>query len=221
VRTPAAGGAHRLSRGRTRSLEEPARSPAAALEQPGPLSRSGTTRLGRARPGLGQSAPLRVCHAVLPRGAPRIPTNSHDRSAKNSDHTREWLGFLPWTITESYDRLKSAFSYLRAYETGGAPRTRWPRAGQHRLPDGCDGPLRRRRLAAAARHGAPQRLVGDNPHGYTRDPKFHAWIDGGFIAQAGIRFAALAPRAGRRGYWPPRPRRASATPCLPRSCDTW
>jgi hypothetical protein len=37
--------------------------------------------------------------------------------------------------------------------------------------------------------------VGANPHGYTTDPKFHAWIDGGFIARAGITFSLLAPQA--------------------------
>jgi hypothetical protein len=37
--------------------------------------------------------------------------------------------------------------------------------------------------------------VGANPHGYTTDQKFHAWIDGGFIAAAGIKFPDLAPRA--------------------------
>jgi len=41
---------------------------------------------------------------------------------KNSDHTRELSGFLPWTITEYYEKLQSGFSVLAALEkNGGTP----------------------------------------------------------------------------------------------------
>lgn len=43
-------------------------------------------------------------------------------AARNKDRTREWPGLLPWAITEYYGKLKSAFSYLKTYETaGGTP----------------------------------------------------------------------------------------------------
>ena len=36
--------------------------------------------------------------------------------------------------------------------------------------------------------------VGDNPKGYTKWSGIHSWIDGGFVAKAGITFAGLALR---------------------------
>ena len=36
--------------------------------------------------------------------------------AKDADHTRALIGFLPWTITEDYAKLKSGFLYLKALE---------------------------------------------------------------------------------------------------------
>jgi hypothetical protein len=115
---------------------------------------------------------------------------------KDADHTREWPGFLPWKITESYDQLKADWSYLRAFEQGGGTAAEIANAQAnivylmgvmgHYVGDGSQ-PLH----VTVHHHG----WVGDNPHGYTTNPKFHAWIDGGFIARAGIRFADLAPRA--------------------------
>jgi hypothetical protein len=40
-------------------------------------------------------------------------------SGHNEDHTRELVGLLPWAITENYSKLKSGFSYLKAFEEGG------------------------------------------------------------------------------------------------------
>src|SRR6476469_7854694 len=43
-------------------------------------------------------------------------------NAKNDDHTRELVGLLPWAITENYGKLKSGFSYLKAFqENDGTP----------------------------------------------------------------------------------------------------
>src|SRR5215469_6524384 len=40
----------------------------------------------------------------------------------DSDHTRELSGFLPWAIIENYEKLKSDFSSLKAFQThGGTP----------------------------------------------------------------------------------------------------
>ena len=115
---------------------------------------------------------------------------------KNADHVREWPGFLPWTITEYFDRLKSAFSYLNAYEQGGGTVAEIANAQEnivylmgvmgHFVGDGAQP------LHDTVQHNG---WVGANPSAYTLDPKFHAWIDGGFIARAGIRLPGLAPRA--------------------------
>lgn len=116
--------------------------------------------------------------------------------AKNAEHIREWAGFLPWTITENFERLKSAFSYLRAFQEGGATAAEISNARAniiylmgvmgHYVGDGAQP------LHVTVHHNG---WTGANPHGYTTNPKFHAWIDGGFIAQAGITFGGLAPRA--------------------------
>jgi hypothetical protein len=42
--------------------------------------------------------------------------------AKNADHTRELIGFAPWAITENCGKLRSGFSYLKAFQNyGGTP----------------------------------------------------------------------------------------------------
>ena len=116
--------------------------------------------------------------------------------AKNAEHVREWPGFLPWTITESFARLKSAFSCLRAYQEGGGRPAEIANAQAnviyfmgvmgHYVGDGAQP------LHLTVHHNG---WVGANPHGYTTDPKFHSWIDGGFLTRAGITFTRLAPRA--------------------------
>ena len=105
---------------------------------------------------------------------------------KDADHTRELDGFLPWTITEYYEKLKSCFSYLRTFEKyGGTPEEiANARANAvyvmgvmgHFVGDGSQ-PLH----TTVNFNG----WVGDNPHGYTTSQKFHAWIDGGYFRQTG------------------------------------
>lgn len=116
--------------------------------------------------------------------------------AKNADHTREWPGFAPWAITEWYQKLRSAFSYLKAYEdVGGTPgEIDNARADVvhamgvigHYVSD-CAQPLH-----TTVHHNG---WVGANPGGYTTWPGFHSWIDRGLIAKAGITLADLARRA--------------------------
>jgi hypothetical protein len=106
--------------------------------------------------------------------------------AKNKDRTRELAGYLPWTITEFYARLKSAFSYLKAYEEGGGTPEEIANAQAnivylmgvmgHYVGDGAQ-PLH------TTKHY--NGWVGDNPKGYTVDRKFHSWIDGGFLGKSG------------------------------------
>ena len=105
---------------------------------------------------------------------------------KNEDHTRELLGFLPWAITESYGKLKSSFSYLKAFEEGEGTPEEISNAQQdilyvmgvmgHYVGDASQ-PLH----TTVHHHG----WVGDNPHHYTTKPSFHSWIDGGYFAKIG------------------------------------
>jgi hypothetical protein len=113
---------------------------------------------------------------------------------RNADHSREWAGFVPWAITEQFGKLQSAFSYLRAYEELG---TREEIANAranivyvmgvmgHYVGDAAQ-PLH----TTIHHHG----WVGPNPNGYTTWTGIHAWVDGGFIAKAGVNFEELKPR---------------------------
>jgi hypothetical protein len=114
--------------------------------------------------------------------------------AKNLDHSREWPGFAPWAITEYYGKLKSAFSYLLTFEEAGTPQeVANARANilylmgvmGHYVGD-CAQPLH-----TTMHHNG---WVGPNPNGYSTWPGIHSWIDGGFIAKAGIKTADLASR---------------------------
>lgn len=114
--------------------------------------------------------------------------------AKNFDHSREWAGFLPWAITEQFAKLRSAFSYLKAYqELGTRDEVANARANVvyvmgvmgHYVGDAAQ-PLH----TTIHHHG----WVGANPHGYTTWPGIHAWVDGGFIAKAGVNLDELRPQ---------------------------
>ena len=121
----------------------------------------------------------------------KFPTGNESR---NTDHTREWPGFSPWAITEYYAKLKSAFSYLEAFEEAGTP-TEIANAQAnivylmgvmgHYIGDGAQP------LHTTVHHNG---WVGSNPKGYTTWSGIHAWIDGGFLAKAGIRTAGLMPQ---------------------------
>jgi len=131
---------------------------------------------------------------------------------RNAEHIREWPGFLPWTITEGYAQLQSAMAYLRAYQEGGGTPGEIGNAQAnviffmgvmgHYVGDGAQP------LHVTVHHNG---WTGPNPHRFTTDPKFHAWIDGGFIARAGITFTGLVPRA--------RPARQLATNTAPGERD--
>jgi len=113
--------------------------------------------------------------------------------ARDADHTRELDGFLPWAITEYYEKLKSCFSYLKTFQKyGGTPEEiANARANVvyvmgvmgHFVGDGSQ-PLH----TTVYFNG----WVGNNPHGYTTSLKFHAWIDGGYFrATGGIKVETL------------------------------
>ena len=113
--------------------------------------------------------------------------------AKDADHTRELDGFLPWAITENYEKLKSDFSSLKAFRQYGGTQEEIANAQAdciyvmgvmgHYVGDGAQ-PLH----TTVHFNG----WVGDNPKGYTTKQSIHAWIDGGYFKKiGGIKVDAL------------------------------
>lgn len=106
--------------------------------------------------------------------------------ARDTDHTRELSGFLPWTITEYYEKLQSGFSTLAALEKAGGKPEEIANAKQniiyvmgvmgHFIGDASQ-PLH------TTKHF--NGWVGENPNHYTTEHTFHQWIDGGFFRKTG------------------------------------
>lgn len=116
-------------------------------------------------------------------------------ASRNSDQTRELVGFLPWTLAESYAKLKSSFSYLNALREGGTVEEIrnaeenvlvWMGLLSHYVGDATQ-PLH------TTKHF--NGWVGENPRGYTTTNRFHSWIDGGFFQKTGLRSELLLGRA--------------------------
>jgi len=105
---------------------------------------------------------------------------------KDRDHTRELDGFLPWAITEYFEKLKSDFSVLKAFkENGGTPDEILNAQADivyvmgvmgHYVGDGAQ-PLH------TTKHY--NGWVGPNPQGYTTRTTIHGWIDGGYFRKTG------------------------------------
>jgi hypothetical protein len=125
------------------------------------------------------AAKLALARAARPERFPPIDP------ARNRDHTRELIGFLPWTIAEYCGKLKSGFSYLKALQEGGTPEE-IANAEQniiyvmgvmaHFVGDSTQ-PLH----TTIHHHG----WVGENPHGYATDRNIHQWIDGDYFRKTG------------------------------------
>jgi hypothetical protein len=104
---------------------------------------------------------------------------------RDSDHTRELSGFLPWAMTEYYEKLQSGFSTLAALEKFGGTPEEITNAKQnivyvmgvmgHFVGDASQ-PLHTTKYFNG--------WVGDNPNHYTTE-HIHAWIDGGFFRKTG------------------------------------
>lgn len=115
--------------------------------------------------------------------------------ARNADGTRQWPGFAPWAIAEWTHKLRSAFGYLKAYEEMGGTASEIVNARAdvvhvmgllgHPVGD-CAQPLH----TTDHYNG----WSGPNPRGYTTWRGLHSWIDGGFVAKAGITVDELRPR---------------------------
>jgi hypothetical protein len=125
-------------------------------------------------------ADIALARAAHPEKFPAIdPT-------KDADHSRELDGFLPWAITEYYEKLKSDFATLNALKAyGGTPEEIANAQADcvyvmgvmgHFVGDGSQ-PLH----TSSNFNG----WVGDNPKGYTTRTTFHGWIDGGYFKKTG------------------------------------
>ncbi len=107
-------------------------------------------------------------------------------TGKDADHTRELSGFLPWAITENFEKLQSGFASLAALEKHGGTPEEIANARQnivyvmgvmgHFVGDASQ-PLH----TTMHHHG----WVGENPNHYTTSFRFHEWIDGGFLGKTG------------------------------------
>jgi hypothetical protein len=106
---------------------------------------------------------------------------------KDVDHVAGLVGLLPWAITENYGKLKSGFSYLKAFEQNGGTPEEIANAQAnivyimgvmgHFVGDASQ-PLH------ATKHHAG--WVGDNPNNYRTNKTFHSWIDGGYLNKVGL-----------------------------------
>jgi len=114
--------------------------------------------------------------------------------ARNEDRTREWVGFLPWTITEYHAKLKSAFSYLKILEELGT---------REEIANAQDNVLYLMGVMGHFVGDASQPLhttrhfngwAGPNPQQYATHTSFHAWVDGGYIQKIGLRLEEMLPR---------------------------
>jgi hypothetical protein len=107
--------------------------------------------------------------------------------ASNADHTKEWVGLLPWKLTEEYGRLKSGFSSLRALEGHGGTPDEIANARQNIVyVMGVMG-----HFAGDAAQPLHTTIhfngwAGENPEGFTTDRGFHALMDGGFLVRSGL-----------------------------------
>lgn len=106
--------------------------------------------------------------------------------AHDKDHTRTLVGFLPWTITEYSEKLKAAFSYLKAYqEAGGTP---------EEIANAQANIIYLMGVMGHYVGDASQPLhtsmhfngwAGKNPNGYTTAKNFHQLIDGAYFLKTG------------------------------------
>ena len=107
--------------------------------------------------------------------------------AHDADHTRGLSGFLPWAITEDFEKLQSGFASLNALEKFGGTTEEIANAREniiyvmgvmgHFVGDASQ-PLH----TTMHHHGW---TTNNNPHHYTTSFGFHGWIDGGFFNKTG------------------------------------
>ena len=113
---------------------------------------------------------------VFPRVTPRAIRRINIRGS----------GLLPWAITENYGKLRSEFSYLKAFEEDGGTPEEIANAQAniiytmgvmgHHVGDASQ-PLH----TTIHHHG----WKGENPHHYSTRESIHGWIDGGYFRKIG------------------------------------
>ena len=106
-------------------------------------------------------------------------------ASSNQDHTRGLVGLLPWGVAESMGKLKSGFSYLKAFEEDGTPEEIANAKANIIYVMGVMGHLvgdASQPLHTTIHHHG---WVGDNPHNYNTSRGFHSWIDGGYFGKTG------------------------------------
>lgn len=123
---------------------------------------------------------------------------------KNTDHSRDLIGFLPWTINEQFAKLESGFSYLKTFEQHGGTPEEIANAQQNIIyVMGVMGHFAGD--AAQPLHTTKHfnGWIGDNPHRYATNKTIHSWIDGGFIRRAEIKLEELKPKVRpAKSIWP-------------------
>ena len=126
--------------------------------------------------------------------AARRKTLSLRDSTKDPAHIRDLAGFLPWTITEDYGKLKSAFSYLKALDEAGTADERTNARQNIVYLMGVMGHFvgdASQPLHTTKHYNG---WVGHNPKQYTTNSRFHSWIDGGYFANTGLKTERLFAR---------------------------
>jgi hypothetical protein len=116
-------------------------------------------------------------------------------SAPDPAHKYRWVGLLPWAITENYSKLKSGFSYLKTFETGGGTPDEIANAQAnilyimgtmgHYVGDASQ-PLH----TTIHHHG----WKGENPHDYSTRSGIHSFIDGYFKQTSAATFKSLSAK---------------------------
>ncbi len=110
------------------------------------------------------------------------------------EHSRGWPGFLPWSATESYYQLKTAFSALKVFRELGTPEEiangEWDVIFLMGTLSHYVGDLSQP-LHTTIHHDG---WAGPNPHGYTTVAGFHTWIDSGLIAKARLTYDDVKAR---------------------------
>jgi hypothetical protein len=116
-------------------------------------------------------------------------------SAPDQAHKYRWVGLLPWAITENYAKLKSGFSYLKTFETGGGAPDEIANAQANILyimgtmghyAGDASQPLH----TTIHHHG----WKGENPHDYSTRPTIHSFIDGYFKQTSAATLKSLSAK---------------------------
>jgi hypothetical protein len=107
-------------------------------------------------------------------------------AGRNEDHTRQLVGFLPWAIVEDYAKLKSSFSYLKAFQEDGGTAEEIRNAQENviytmGLMGHVAGDAGQPLHTTVHHHG----WVGANPEHYSTNGRIHSWIDGGYFSKIG------------------------------------